>query len=131
MYSKPNTISFESSNNLQIKELPPRFHSKQRSEYNENHFQQDVPQMNNNFTTNNIEENPVELKRKIESKRSKIKLLKEKLNICLEENDELKRTLSSYEKDVERGKENDEKYVDREREILSALKESQEQVKLE
>jgi hypothetical protein len=87
--------------------------------------------MNNNFTTNNIEENPVELKRKIESKRSKIKLLKEKLNICLEENDELKRTLSSYEKDVERGKENDEKYVDREREILSALKESQEQVKLE
>jgi len=131
LYSKPNTISFETNNNLQIKELPSRYHSKHRSEYNENHFQQDVPQMTNNLTTNSIEENPVELKRKIQSKKSKIKLLKERLNTCLEENNELKRTLNSFENDVERGKELDEKYVDREREILSALKESQEQVKKE
>ena len=87
--------------------------------------------MTNNLTTNSIEENQVELKRKIKSKKSTIKLLKERLNTCLEENNELKRTLNSFENDVERGKELDEKYVDREREILSALKESQEQVKKE
>lgn len=128
IYSKSNINSFETNANLQIKELPSRFNSKHRSEFIENHCNQDFPQMNNNFTKQNKENDPVELKRKVESKRSKIKILKEKLNNYIEENDELKRTLNSFENNAERSKGLDEKYVDREREILSALKESQEQV---
>ena len=71
-----------------------------------------------------------EINRKLNSKKEKIRCLKEKLNLCTTEKDNLKNRLSEYENNEDFNKNNLQRLNEREREMVDALKKSQEEVNL-